>query len=111
MRKILMSVVLAMTPAVAACDLTPPVSVSQGTLLDEKALYTAEASYNTVAKSYLDVVDDLAPATKAKVKPVMLKAYDSLLVLRTAYRAGDAAKFNAQLLEFNKLVKQAKELL
>lgn len=99
----------------AACTTIPSASdiSTQNTTIDEKLLYTAEATYNVAARSYLSLVDSgvMTPETKAQAQGVLISMYDTLLALRTAYTIGDADTFNRKLTEFQTLKTQIEELI
>ena len=108
MKKILMATALAFgSLGLVACETVTPVAEAntRSTLLDEKALYSAEATYNTLANSYLtlDEKNQLSPEQKAWAKSYLINAYDALLALRAAYRIGDADTFARKLVEFEQL--------
>lgn len=95
----------------SACQ-TPLVNAEQ-TLIDEKAMYAAEAAYNLAAEAYItaDAVGALAPDTKAKVKPIFAKAYEALKAARTAYSLSNAASFYEQTALVKQLANEAKALI
>jgi len=112
MRSILIAFALAL--ATTACVPTPSAPVStQSTVLDEKALYAAEAAYNSASFTYLTLVDggQLDGTKKTMVKDKLILAYAALKALRTAYAVGDSTTLNQQLVAFNALVTDVKGLM
>lgn len=102
MKKLLIAVACAM--ALAGCSTTyapgtTPVVSAQETVLDERALFTAEAAYNVAATAYLAAAgrDQLPAAAKAQARAVLVRSYDALKLARSAYAVGDAATFAAQI--------------
>lgn len=65
--------------------------IASDTVLDEKALFGAESAYNVAAHAYvtLDGAGKLDAETKARVKPLMVSAYENLKLARGAYTAAD----------------------
>lgn len=107
--KLLFALFAPLLLVLGGCSAIGPVpgttELTKSTLADEKALYVAEAAYNTLAVGYLSAVDSeaLQGENKVKAKAALLKAFEHLSALRSAYRLGDAATFAAQLAEFNML--------
>lgn len=97
----------------AAVEAPTSGGVTAGTVIDEKAMYAAEAAYNVAANAYVTADGNglLSAATKAKVKPYMLQAYDALKLARAAYKAGDSAVFVQQVARLNDYADMAKALL
>lgn len=87
--------------------------VTSGTLLDERALYAAEAVYNVAANAYvtLDGRGLLPPALKARVRPLLLDAFAALQAARSAYRLGDAGGFTAKIAAVRDLATRARALM
>lgn len=81
----------------AAVSVPTPVDagngLADGTVVDEKVRYSAEAAYNVAASAYIaaDGRGLLTPELRAKVKPIMTKAEKALKLARAAYSVGDAA--------------------
>ena len=121
MKKILLAMALATISlgtsgctALAGVQLvTQSAPLAGNTVLDEKAWYAAEALYNVPAQAYLSANKNglLSPAVKAKVKPILLSAYQVLKAARQAYKVGDAEGFGARVAELRALSNQAKALL
>lgn len=61
-------------------------SVAEGTLIDEKVVYAAEALYNMPAHAYVTALEanQLSPTTKALVKPKLIQLYSLLKTIRAA---------------------------
>lgn len=76
-----------------------PAAVLQGTTIDERAAYAAEALYNVPAQAYAvaDGNGKLSPETKATLKPMLADAYKVLLAVRAARAAGNAEGFANQV--------------
>ncbi len=119
MKRTILAILAGACLAIAGCStigqFIPPVggSVANSTSLDEKALYAAEASYNVAATAYLEAVENglITPAVKAQVKPMLVQAYEALKLVRTAYHAGNAANFSAQVAEVSRLTTAVRTLL
>lgn len=114
MKRILFAACLALaTLSSTACATKPLLPVVEDTLVDEKALYTAEAAYNIAASAYIaaDTADLMKPEIKAKVKPLMVKAYAALLSARDAYLLLNASAFSEQVSLALKLSKEAAALI
>lgn len=73
--------------------------VASSTLIDEKAYAGALILYNVPAQAYvsLDQRGRLSADVKAKAKPILIKMYDTLLLVRQAYIAGNTSDFGCQL--------------
>jgi hypothetical protein len=65
--------------------------IASNTVIDEKVMIGAESAYNIAAHTYLtlDGAEKLDAEAKAKVRPMLVSAYDNLKLARTAYNAGD----------------------
>lgn len=107
-----------MTPASTPSPVAGPSSaescgLASGTLVDEKALYGAEIAYNVPANAYvtLDTNGQLTIEIKSKVKPLLIGAYDALVVARSAYKLGDVCTFNAAVTNVKQLATSAKAFL
>lgn len=113
MRRIMLAFAAFTLVPLSACATAPVEINTKSTILDEKALYAAEAAYNTVASTYLTLVDggQLTGATKDVVKDKLILAATTLKLLRAAYLTGDSADFGVQLVRFNTLVVEVKGLL
>jgi len=100
------------TPVASASD-PAKCGLAAGTLVDEKALYGAEAAYNVPANAYvtLDANGKLSAETKAKVKPLLIGAYDALKVARSAYSLGDVCSFTGAVNSVRNLTNSAKAIL
>lgn len=96
-----------------ATMVTSSTPVLAATNMDEKAMYAAEALYNVPAQAYVSANSNglLSAPVKAKVKPLMVKAYDVLLTVRSAYKLGDAAGFSQRYGALKTLSSQVKALL
>lgn len=82
-------------------------------VIDEKALYAAEALYNVPTHAYVtaNANKQLSPALKARIKPLLQRAYVSLKLARAAYAVGDANGFNCQYAAVLNFANQAKAIL
>lgn len=89
---------LGFTAGCAAVTTPPPVSAQQ-TLIDERALFAAEAAYNVAANAYLvaDGQGVLSAPVKAQAKGFLGQAYAALRLARSAYTVGDARSYAAQV--------------
>lgn len=87
--------------------------LAAGTLVDEKALYGAEVAYNVPANAYvtLDTNGQLNADLKAKVKPLLVGAYNALGVARSAYKFGDVCTFFGAVKTVTDFTTKAKVLL
>lgn len=114
-RGVALALTLLIAPAITACSSLPPVSAvsTQNTVLDERALWAAEAAYNVPAQAYVRADQDgtLPASVKATVQPLLIKAYAALKAARSAYAIGDAANFNAQIAAAKSLAAQAKAIV
>ena len=120
MRRLLFSIALACSAlSVAACQpvsdslQTGPVSTADATKLDEQTMLSAESLYlatNTLAQTAFDL-GRLSVDQRAKVKAADQKAYNALLVLRSAYRAGNASSYFAALGELTKASEQVSAII
>lgn len=73
--------------------------VGAGTVIDDRAMYAAEALYNVPAQAYVagrtsGVITD---AVRDVVRPKLLVMRQTLLAARAAYRIGDVSGFNARV--------------
>lgn len=61
-------------------------TAAQGTLIDEKVVYSAEVLYNIPAQAYVsaDKNGKLTPALKAKLKPLLIKMNELRLAISAA---------------------------
>lgn len=91
----------------------PPITGTQGTVVDERAMFAVEAAYNVAATAYLaaDGRGQIPTATKATVRPIMASAYEAVLLARAAYRIGDASTFTAQAAAAIEAATRAAELI
>ncbi len=72
---------------------------------------TLEAAYNVVAHVYLNRAPSMDPALKAKLKPLLAKAYTATQLAATAEKMGGASAFDDQIKDAADLIAQAKSLL
>lgn len=86
---------------------------TQETLIDERALFAAEAAYNVAATAYLTAVDNgqLEGARKASSKAVLVRSYEALLAARQARSVGEASTFTTQAAAALSLAQQVTALL
>lgn len=70
----------------------PPSGATAISAVAQKALYTAEASYNVAGQAYVsaDGAGLLTPELKARLKPMFATAYQALLATRHAATIGDS---------------------
>src|SRR5690606_2424338 len=115
MKKILLASAVAVALSMGACATSappaPPITGHQ-TVLDERALFAAEAAYNVAANAYLAAgqTNVLPEARRAQAKAALEQAYQALLLARSAYAVSDAATFGAQILAFNRAVSGATQM-
>jgi hypothetical protein len=84
------------TAAVEAPSASPSPAVATGACeLSTTAMYAAEAAYNAPAAAYVsaDAKGLLTAPVKAKVKPMLVEAFDWLKKARLFYSARDAVGF------------------
>ncbi len=95
------------SPGDASCG------IASGTLMDERALYTAETAYNVPANAYvtLDSQGQLSEPTKERIRPLLVKSYDALKLARAAYQAGSACNFIDAVRNVSLFANQAKAIL
>lgn len=72
---------------------------------------TLDLAYNVAAKAYLAQLPTMAPATKAKVKPILVKAHQLVKAADQAEAVGNAAGLADQIGQATQLIAQAKSLL
>lgn len=123
--RFIMAIAAAASLAMAACSHTPgpvgpgpgqpgnPPDSQQASLLDERALFSAEAAYNVAATAYVSAESRnlLPPALAAQAQPLLAKAYVALRGARVAYAASDALNFAAFAREATALATQARVLI
>lgn len=113
---------LAASLSIAACATTsgPPIitptAPSGATAVSEaaqKAIYAAEVAYNVPADAYvrLNRQGALPADVKARVKPLLLQAYQGLKLARQAAAAGDTVGVIFQAGEAQRLATAARALL
>lgn len=75
---------------------TSPVPLGDFTVLDDKAMFAAEAVYNVPAQAYVSANSRglVKPPLKATLKPMLVAMGDTLRLCRTAYKIGDLTSFN-----------------
>lgn len=105
MRSFLLACAASASLALAACSPSPApdanasgsvgASAGQVSAIAATAMYAAEATYNVPAHAYVEADSQglLSDEVKAKVKPILIDAYEWLLKARSAYEAGDRAGF------------------
>lgn len=84
--------------------------VASFTVLDDKAVYAAEALYNVPAYAYVSANKNgtLPASVKAWAKPKLIQLYSMLKLARAAYKAGDVAGFNCQFAAMTNLSNEVK---
>lgn len=75
---------------------TAPVVSTTETLIDERALFAAEAAYNVAASAYLAIESTLTVDQKAPIKAALGQAYGALILARHARDIGEADSFVEQ---------------
>jgi hypothetical protein len=91
------ALLLALAP-LAACHVSSPSDVAQSTVLDEKAGIAAETLYTAASKVGQNLVA-AGRMSRETYRALDQRAYTALLVTRAAYRAGNAASYNAAMIE------------
>lgn len=101
----------AASDAVAVATSSTP--LGDRTVMDERAMYAAEALYNVPAQAYVtaDTRGLLTPAMRRAVRPVLVEARQVLLTVREAYRVGDATTFGQRVAALRALKERALALL
>lgn len=115
MKKLIVAAAAALFLAapMAACTTVPTGGVFEQTLVDEKALYAAEAAYfgaATAAEAGADA-GVLRGETAALVAGYLQTAYDALLVARQAQAAGNTADAHVAAAKVLGAVSAAQKLL
>lgn len=99
MKKLMIGLALVGASLLSACTtLTDRAGdIARASRIDESALYAVEAAYNAPAHAYVtaDGNGQLTPALKAQIKPVLLQAYDGVIVARCAYSYVNTGAFPA----------------
>lgn len=87
--------------------------IASNTLADEKVLFAAETAYNIPANAYVtfDATGKLPSDIKAKIRPLLIQAYNGLKLARAAYNAGDTCSLNSYANLVKTLGNQAQSLL
>ena len=117
-----LAIVCALSLTAAACATMPaappgsgppPVTAAQNTLLDERALFAAEATYNVAAQAYLaaDGRGQIPAPTKAAARSILIRSYEALRLARQAYQIGEADTFTAQIASAAALAAEARALV
>ncbi len=113
MRKTYLAFAIAASLALSGCDLAPPTSpgqVAETTVLDEKAGIAAETMYTT-ATTLGATLARAGLIARVKFKEADNRAYNALLVVRSAYRAGNANNYAAALAELTVAVGEINALV
>lgn len=111
MRKI----VLALALALGACNGAPvgvpsaPAEVANQTKVDEQAALGAEVLYTT-ASTFGNTLSRTGVVDRVKFQALDARAYNALLIVRNAYRAGNSADFVSGLAQLNALVAEIRDL-
>lgn len=99
----------------AACSSIAPVPSLEQTTLDEKAIYSAEATYRAAATAASAAVDSglLVPGTPraVQVADALQTAYDALRTARAAYAAGNGLALQTALSAANAALASAQRTL
>lgn len=91
---------LALLLALPSCNLgalmQPPATHANATVLDEKLAIGAELSYQAVTQAVLsaNAVRPFSDSAKERIKAADRKAYEALVAVRAAYRAGNASSYS-----------------
>lgn len=116
-RSIFAATLVALAVIVAGCSgctvsARDPTNLTQ-TVLDEKALYAAEAAYFGAATAAEVAVDNgyLTGPRAEQVNKAQSAAYTALLAARAAHRAGNAATYQAKIAAAQDFIGQAWALI
>lgn len=98
------------TSSVSVC---PDGGVASSILMDEKAYASALILYNVPAHAYKAANErgQLSPEVRAIVRPILIKMYDGLKVLRGALDAGNTSSFQCQFAALSRASVEAKSVL
>lgn len=110
MKRLLIAAALCLLPLAACVPSEGPATTANVTVLDEQVGIGAEAAYTTAATlgaalAQAGVID------KAKFQALDRQAYDALLVVRTAYAAGNATDYATAATKVYATVAQIKALV
>lgn len=86
-----------------------PAEVAASTKVDEQAAIGAEVLYTT-ASTFGNTLSRAGLINRERFQQLDAKAYKALLLVRSAYRAGNADSFAVALAELNNLAKQIRDL-
>lgn len=96
MKRLILAAMLAMSP-IAACTPTPsPANVADMTKLDEQAGLAVELAYQAANRTifFANRAGLLNAAQKAQASTLDSKAFAAVLVVRSAYKTGNAATYS-----------------
>jgi hypothetical protein len=96
--------------ALAACQ-TPALIPPSATVGVAEAGTSVDLAYNAVAQVYIAALPSMPAATKATVKPLLVKAYAAVKAADNAQALGDATTLEAQVQSAESLIAQAKAAL
>lgn len=95
-RLIPLVLVLALPGCSLGALMQPPATHANATVLDEKLAIGVELAYQAAAQAILAVNDvrPFSPALKARIQAADRKAYEAVVAVRAAYRAGNASSYS-----------------
>lgn len=103
-------VALAMCLSLGACATGPLVPPSDTVVLAQGET-GLELGYNVAAKAYKSRAPTMAPALKARLKPILADAFAAIRAAATAELLGDATAIDTQVKGATALIAQANSLL
>jgi len=108
---------LAAILSLSACGplsaLTAPATYANATVLDEKLAIGVELAYQAAAQAVLAVNDvrPFSPALKARIQAADRKAYEAVVSVRAAYRAGNAPSYSMAAAEAQSAISALLQLI
>lgn len=92
---------------------SPPVTVADRTVLDEKAAIAAETAYRLSARAAALAIKAgiVSGPSVARIGELDRQAYAALTALRAAYRAGNATGYVEAFAQFNRAVLAVNSML
>lgn len=90
-----------------------PAPVANATVLDEKLAIGVELAYQAVTRAILAANDarPFSPELKERVKLADRKAYEAVVAVRAAYRAGNASSYSMAAAEAQAAIAALLQLL
>jgi hypothetical protein len=101
---------VALALMLTACK-TPSLIPPSETVIVAQAGTSVDAAYNVAAQAYLAALPTMPAATKATVKPLLVKAYGFVQAADAAEKLGDATTVAAQAGNAMALIAQIKSAL